>query len=352
MTLCGYTSRNIPSAESYEAMLERRIKAKRSGDKATANALKLVANTTYGAMLSKFNALYDPLMGRSVCISGQLFLLELANHLVQDCKTLTVIQLNTDGIMVSFEDSEYEKVLEITGEWQQRTGFELEEDAISGIIQKDVNNYVEIPTEGNPKIKGGMVFRGIAPAGAFNINNNATVIARAIVDCLSKGVPVEETINSCDTVLDFQIIAKAWIKCGNAFHIINGKRVEVQRVNRVYASKDWNYGNLVMFDKDIDGYRVIPNLPPFCIVDNSNKITINQIDKTYYIRKARKCVNDFLGTGNAKVNKRNITKSKKLIMEVLSYGENGNLFGNECIPKIDIGTKDVPGSGCQEERKE
>lgn len=69
MTLCGYTSRNIPSPETFSNVLETRMRAKASGDKATANALKLVVNTTYGAMLNKFNDLYDPLMGRSVCIT-------------------------------------------------------------------------------------------------------------------------------------------------------------------------------------------------------------------------------------------------------------------------------------------
>ena len=51
-------------------------------------------------MLNKYNDLYDPLMGRSVCVTGQLRLLELTNHLVAECPTLKVIQLNTDGIMV------------------------------------------------------------------------------------------------------------------------------------------------------------------------------------------------------------------------------------------------------------
>ena len=101
MTIEGYTSRAIPNSKIYEEMLERRMAAKKSGDKATANALKLVANTTYGAMLNQYNDLYDPLMGRSVCITGQLRLLELANHLYTDCSTLRIIQLNTDGIMVS-----------------------------------------------------------------------------------------------------------------------------------------------------------------------------------------------------------------------------------------------------------
>lgn len=115
----------------HAATIERRVKAKRAGDKATANALKLVLNTTYGAMLNRYNDLYDPLMGRSVCISGQLQLLEMAEHLVQDCPTLKIIQLNTDGIMVSLDDCDVPMYQEITQEWQDRTGFELEEDLIN-----------------------------------------------------------------------------------------------------------------------------------------------------------------------------------------------------------------------------
>ena len=46
MILNGYCSRNIPSPDVYAATIERRVKAKKSGDKATANALKLVLNTT------------------------------------------------------------------------------------------------------------------------------------------------------------------------------------------------------------------------------------------------------------------------------------------------------------------
>lgn len=191
MTLDGYCSRNIPNPQVYADMLERRIQAKKSGDKATANALKLVANTTYGAMLNQYNDLYDPLMGRSVCITGQLRLLELANHLVADCPTLKIVQLNTDGIMVSLDNCDLKVYNAICQEWQDRTGFELEEDCIAEIVQKDVNNYVEIATDGGTKIKGGQLVRGIAPAGAFNINNNATIVAKALLDYFSKGILIE-----------------------------------------------------------------------------------------------------------------------------------------------------------------
>jgi hypothetical protein len=313
----GYTSRNIPSPEVYAATIERRVKAKRSGDKATANALKLVLNTTYGAMLNRYNPLYDPLMGRSVCISGQLFLLELANHLVTDCKTLKVIQLNTDGIMVSFDEDEYQKVLEITGEWQERTGFELEEDTVKSICQKDVNNYVEVPFEGDPKIKGGVLVRGIAPAGAFNINNNACVVAKAVKDYLAYGVPVEDTIMSCDRLLDFQLVAKAGSKYGDALHEVDGQMEVVQRVNRVYATEDHRYGTLYKIHLGTGNPVKIAGLPAKCVVDNDNHLTIDVVDRDWYIRQAKKYVRDFLGEKPPKRNTRKVNSIKKKLLEML-----------------------------------
>ena len=295
MTICGYTSRNIPNPQIYADMLETRMKAKKSGDKATANALKLVANTTYGAMLNKYNDLYDPLMGRSVCITGQLFLLELSQHLIAECSTLRIVQLNTDGIMVSFDESEYEKVLAITKEWEQRTGFELEEDRIKRIAQKDVNNYVEIPYEGEPKIKGGYLVRGIAPAGAFNINNNATIVAKAIVEYFVHGTSPEETINGCEDIFAFQLIAKAGNKYKEAYHLVDGKQEPVQKVNRVYATTDARYGKLFKVKAENDSTAKIESLPEHCIIDNNNTLTIDSVDKTWYIELAKKRINDFLG---------------------------------------------------------
>lgn len=317
MTLMGYTSRNIPSPEVYAATIERRVKAKRSGDKATANALKLVLNTTYGAMLNRYNPLYDPLMGRSVCISGQLFLLELANHLVTDCKTLKVIQLNTDGIMVSFDEDEYQKVLEITSEWQERTGFELEEDTVKSICQKDVNNYVEVPFEGDPKIKGGVLVRGIAPAGAFNINNNACVVAKAVKDYLAYGIPVEDTIMSCDRLLDFQLVAKAGSKYGDVLHEVDGQMEVIQKVNRVYATEDHRYGTLYKIHLGTGNPVKIAGLPAKCVVDNDNHLTIDVVDRDWYIRQAKKYVRDFLGEKPPKRNTRKVNSIKKKLLEML-----------------------------------
>ena len=321
MVYYGYTSRNIPNPQIYADMLEARMKAKKSGDKATANALKLVANTTYGAMLNKYNDLYDPLMGRSVCITGQLFLLELSRHLIAECSTLRIVQLNTDGIMVSFDESEYDKVLAITKEWEQRTRFELEEDRIKRIVQKDVNNYVEIPYEGDPKIKGGYLVRGIAPAGAFNINNNATIVAKAIVDYFTLGIEVEKTIGECNDIFQFQLIAKAGNKYREAYHHVDGKQESVQKVNRVYASKDSRYGKLYKVKAENDSTAKIEMLPEHCIIDNDNKLTIESVDKAWYIDLAKKRINDFLGIKQIK-NK----KEKNIMATTNTPKTNANVY--------------------------
>jgi hypothetical protein len=295
MTLYGYTSRNIPSPEIFSEVLESRMKAKAAGDTATANALKLVVNTTYGASLNKYNDLCDPLMGRSVCVTGQLFLLELAQHLYTMVDDLRIVQLNTDGIMIELDDSQYDQVQEILNEWQSRTGFELEEDSIAQIAQKDVNNYVEVQPSGKFKTKGGYLVRGIAPAGAFNINNNATIVAKALVEYFVHGTPPENTINACDDIFQFQIIAKAGAKYREAYHMVDGVKIPVQKVNRIYATKDPRYGKLFKVKAENDSEAKIEMLPEHCIIDNDNHLTIHDVDKQFYIDMAKKRINDFMG---------------------------------------------------------
>ena len=317
MTLMGYCSRNMPSPKMFEDTLEERVAAKKAGDKATANALKLVLNTTYGAMLNgkdgtAFNDLYDPLMGRSVCISGQLFLLELSEHLIAECPTLKIIQLNTDGIMVSFDHEDEAKYQEITQEWQDRTGFELEEDFIRKIVQKDVNNYVEVPADGGePKVKGGQLVRGIAPAGAFNINNNAVVVARAIKQYFIDGTPPEETIAASENILDFQLIAKAGGKYSQCYHLVGGEKVIVQKVNRVYAVSDKSKGTVYKTHAVTGRDAKVARLPTHCAIDNNNNLSIEVVDRKWYVKLAKKYINDFLGIKPPRKNTRRINSLKK-----------------------------------------
>lgn len=64
----------------YGRLIDRRLEAKRAGDKATSNALKLVLNSCFGAYNFAFSLLYSPDAFLSITVSGQLCLLALADR--------------------------------------------------------------------------------------------------------------------------------------------------------------------------------------------------------------------------------------------------------------------------------
>ena len=291
MVLKKHLSRNIPSYKIFEDILETRMKAKKAGDKATANALKLIVNTTYGASGAPFNDLYDPLMAHSVCMDGQLYLLELAEHLYKDIPGLVIVQLNTDGVMYEIDAEQKEAVDAILKEWQERTGFTLEVDNIKELHQKDVNNYIWVEPDGSIKTKGGDLVRGIATAGAFKVNNEAVVVAEAIVEALVHGVDPADYIKACDDIRKFQFIARASSKFDGAVYIKDGVEVPVQKCNRVYATADKTCGTLY---KTKGEQRIkIPSIPDNCVIDNDNHCAIGDVDKSFYVAMANKKIQAF-----------------------------------------------------------
>ena len=291
----NYLSRNVPDPQLFYDIRKDRIRAKHEGDKQTATDLKLPLNTVSGAQENKYNDLYDPLPTRSMRISGQLFLTMLTMQLLNTCKTIKLLNLNTDGLMYSIDKSELHIVDEIASAWEKQTGFELETDDITKVWLKDVNNLLFIDTKGKVKTVGGYLNYGISVKGAWSINNNATIVKQAIVDYFVKGIPPEETIRKCNDIFAFQLIAKAGSKYREAYHIVDGKREPVQRVNRVYATKDTRYGKLFKVKAEDDATAKIEMLPEHCIIDNDNRLTIDDVDKDWYIELAKKRINDYLG---------------------------------------------------------
>ena len=146
--------------------------------------------------------------------------------------------------------------------------------------------------------------KGVSNVGAFKVNNSAVIVATAIKEYFVNGTPVEDTINNCDDVFQYQMIAKAGTKYKESYHLVDGEKHPVQRVNRVYATSDERYGKLYKVKSEDDSTAKIDSLPEHCIIDNENAITIDQIDKTFYIDMAQKRVNDFKGIKPEKKTKR------------------------------------------------
>ena len=327
LDLYNYISRNCADPNKFRNTKNERLEAKRRGDKKTANTLKNPLNVTSGAMDQPTNDLYDPRNARSMRISGQLFLTELVIELLTECHTLKLLNFNTDGLMYSVDKSELPKVDAICAAWEKRTRFELETDNIQKVYIKDVNNLLFVDTDGHVKTVGGYLNYGIAEKGAWKINNDFTIVKDAVIAYFVHGTPVEETIYQCTDIFKFQIIAKAgggyksvyrvppdfegrkklWLK-ENRYRDSDGKltnprftwdsydgpRSEVQRVNRVYASVVPNMGTLVKVKPD-GTVGKIGGLPESCIIDNKNKLTLDQVDRSWYVALANKYITDYIG---------------------------------------------------------
>ena len=367
----GYCSRSMEDPEAYKKLVEKRLGYKKNAgdlskklakkfgddwykrtdeilkdcDEETAtdiknqidfnnkqSALKLVINTVYGAMLNLYNDLADRWAGRSVCISNQLAMTMLITMLAKQCETIDFVNINTDGIMFTIDKSEVELSEAIVATWCEITKFQMERDDFKKVIQKDVNNYIGITPDGKFKTKGGYV--SLYKGGNFK-TNNLQIIDKAIVEYLVNGVPAEKTINECKDIFAFQQIIKTGGKYEGSYHYINGERESIQDVNRVYAVKDAKYGAVVKGkwitekrkkNKDTGKMDSIPVDPPqwsetiisecpnHCFIDNENVLTVDELDKDYYIDMALKRIDKYINIDSTVARKIEKIKTEVVIM--------------------------------------
>lgn len=182
----------------YQSIVDERLAAKRSGDKVTANSLKITINGSFGKLGSKYSALYAPDLLIQTTLTGQLALLMLIERLEQ--VGISVVSANTDGI-VSYYDKGLDTLYhEICWEWMLDTSYELEFTDYSGLYSRDVNSYVAVKPDGSIKGKGAFADPNLMKNPQFQI------VGDAVKAYLGKGTPVEETVNACDDVSKFVMV--------------------------------------------------------------------------------------------------------------------------------------------------
>lgn len=191
--------------EVYNAIVERRLTAKRTVDKATSDSLKITINGCFGKLGSPYSLFYAPDLLIQVTISGQLCLLMLIEML--EIYGLEVISANTDSISVKIHESQVETMRSVVKLWQEQTLFKTEEVEYLGMFSKDVNNYIAIKPDG--KFKGKGLYAN--PWHSSNKNNveqlkknpATTVCVDAVIAYLANGVPINTTIANCKDFTKF-----------------------------------------------------------------------------------------------------------------------------------------------------
>lgn len=284
----GY--RVMDNPENFEFIHNSNIEFKKKGDKKARLPFKIMDNAISGQMKQKTSKLYDPMGNNSICINGQLLLLDLIEHLERDVPNFRLIQSNTDGILIKLNKYEdFDIVDDTVYEWEQRTGMEMGIDTFIGeLFQKDVNNYLIVDREtGAIKTKGSYVKK------LSRLDYDLPIVNKAVVAYMTDGTPVEQTILQCNDLKEFQQIKKI---SGKYEHMLHGDKVLKERCVRCFASKDINDGGLVKIHATTGRPAKVESTPEHCFIWNGPVDGIKfprKLNKQWYIDTARKRLNDF-----------------------------------------------------------
>lgn len=282
----GYRVMNHP--ENFEFIHDSNIAYKRKGDKKARQPFKIMDNAISGQMKQKSSALYDPMSNNSICINGQLLLLDLVEHIEPYCE---LIQNNTDGIIVKLKDYEHDfDVLDdVVYEWEQRTGMKMDFDTYIGTIyQKDVNNYLLIDRKtGAVKAKGGYVMK------LNDLSYDLPIINKALVDYMIHGIPVRRTIMECQDLREFQLVSRISSKYT---HILYGDKPIKEKCIRVFASNNPADPGVKKVHAVRKTTAKLTNSPEHCFIFNDDVKSVpvpNKLDRQWYIDFANKRLSDF-----------------------------------------------------------
>lgn len=287
----NWLSRNVSSPEQYRGIKDTRIKLKAKKDKKQ-GSYKLVLNKTYGGSNDTHNALFDPRQANNVCIGGQLLLLDLIEKLEPHCD---IVQSNTDGILVKLRGNR-ELVESICREWMQRTRMELEFDEYTKVIQRDVNNYILVPSgplydeKGKPRWKS----KGRFLKKHSKLDYNLPIIQEAVINHFVHGIPVKETITRCNELIKFQQIVKVSSSYDYAMH---GHERLREKTLRVFASKHLTDGGVYKV-KEGSNPEKFEYTSINCFIDNGSvkgKNVPECLDRDFYIALAQAQIDKFYG---------------------------------------------------------
>ena len=277
----GY--RNMANPENFEKIHGENLRFKELGDKAARLPYKIADNAISGQLKDENSPLYDPRENNAVCVNGQLLLVDLIEKLEPHCQ---LIQSNTDGILFRLSSiKDFELIDDIVWEWEERTGMRMGFDIYTKVFQKDVNNYLLVNSEGKTKTKGAYT------KALSRVDNDLPIINKALVDFMTKNIPVEKTIGECDDLIMFQKVVKLSGKYDYVEH--NGTKYD-QKCYRVFASKNRNDGQILKckhFTRESDKKDKFANTPDSCFIDNSSiidKKIPKYLDKQWYIDLANK----------------------------------------------------------------
>lgn len=254
----------------YQSIVDRRIKAKREGDKATSDTLKIAVNGSFGKLGSKYSALYSPDLLIQTTITGQLALLMLIERM--RAIGATVVSANTDGIVLHHHKDLEADADRVAWDWMLDTSYTLERTDYLSISSRDVNNYVAVKPDESTKGKG------VFASGGLMKNPDQTIVTRAVADHIAKGIDIEKTVMDSQDLREFVTVRQ--VKGGAVWRGIElGKAVRFYLSSSVAEDECIHYASNCNRVPKSAGARPVMDFPESCPSD---------IDRQAYIVAAER----------------------------------------------------------------
>ena len=184
----------------YQSIVTRRLEAKHTGDKVTADTLKIVVNGSFGKLGSKFSNLYAPNLMIQTTITGQLCLLMLIERLT--AIGAKVVSANTDGVVIFAPKAMNGDIEQVSFDWQMDTSYELERTEYRALYSRDVNSYIAVKPDGSTKTKGAL------GASSLSKNPDFGIVAEAVAAQVSGQADFRDVIRDCEDIRKFVSVRK------------------------------------------------------------------------------------------------------------------------------------------------
>ena len=274
----------------YKQIKDERIEAKHNGNKIKNETLKLALNSVTGNMQSEYSWLYDPKSVMKIRMNGQLFLLKLAEMLINatNCK---IINYNTDGIFILIKRNMLDKLKEIIKSFEEFSLLNMEIEGFEAMYQFAIDDYIAVK-EGYSKTKNPDLIKKkgmFIDTPVLGKGSRPLIIPKAICEYFVNKTPIETTLYNSDDIRDFC----TYQKVDKKFHVMYENK-EVSRINRFYMSK---YGSqLIKYEMDYTGKKLRPTTlcssSPVTLLNKFDNLSVKDkhINYLYYKNEIYKIV--------------------------------------------------------------
>jgi hypothetical protein len=165
-----------------DVRLAEKSKPKQDRDMAIIEGFKEAANATYGNSNSEYSWLFDPQYTMQTTINGQLLITMLVEELLLTIPGSKLLQTNTDGATLMFDEKYLDVYNSICKSWEEKTKLTLEFADYDAMYIWDVNNYIAVYTDGKTKCKGRFEWEDLQKHKYTHLHKNKSflIVAKAI----------------------------------------------------------------------------------------------------------------------------------------------------------------------------